>query len=223
MQNNMQNQPVVHLTIEQKNEIDESVAEFFFACNVPFRVVESPHFDNLCQKLNPNVNYRPPTRQYLSNGVLDRIFEKVIQRNRNTIAGRNSVLLLDGWKNSSSNTKHIVAFIHNTNNNSRIFLESFDISTESETANLLENIVQQCIDLAQNRYDTNAYAIVTDNAIPMTVMGNRVVLWNTTCNSHSGNLLAKDLVEPEFAKQVACFTRIIFIYYFDWHKILIYL
>lgn len=49
---------------------------------------------------------------------------------------------------------------------------------------------------------TNIFAIVSDNASPMISMSNRSNLWYSTCNNHSGNLLAKSLVDGEFANEV---------------------
>lgn len=44
--------------------------------------------------------------------------------------------------------------------------------------------------------------MVSDNASNMVKMGNNVDIWHTTCNSHSGNLLAKGLVPKKFAQDV---------------------
>ena len=113
-----------------------------------------------------------------------------------------SVLLLDGWKNSSSNTKNVVAILHNINDNSKVFLESFDISNAREDTEKLQEIVHECIALSERLYNTRIYAVITDNASTMISMSKHVNLWSSTCSSHSGNLLLKSLADKDFVKQV---------------------
>lgn len=46
------------------------------------------------------------------------------------------------------------------------------------------------------------YAVVSDNASSMILMGKKVNIWHTTCQSHSGNLLAKSFVPETYAKNI---------------------
>lgn len=112
------------------------------------------------------------------------------------------VLLIDGWKNSAANSKHVVCTIHNADYNRQFFIESYDITGRSENAELLLEVVNSAIELSKDLCSTNIFAIVSDNASPMISMGNRSNLWYSICNSHSGNLLAKSLVDGEFANEV---------------------
>lgn len=112
------------------------------------------------------------------------------------------VLLIDGWKNSAANNKHVVCTIHNADYNRQFFIESYDITGRSENAELLLEVVNSAIELSEDLCSTNIFAIVSDNASPMISMGNRSNLWYSTCNSHIGNLLAKSLVDGEFANEV---------------------
>lgn len=50
------------------------------------------------------------------------------------------------------------------------------------------------------------YAVVSDNASAMVLMGKSVELWHVTCASHSANLLAKSLIDREFAE---CVNRLL--------------
>lgn len=113
-----------------------------------------------------------------------------------------SVMLIDGWKNSASNSKTVVTMIHNANGQ-KAFLNAWDLSGESETASKLAEIVCESIDLATKLYNTNIYAVVSDNASTMIRMGKDVkhIVWHTTCNSHTGNLLAKDIVDHQLLSQ----------------------
>lgn len=86
---------------------------------------------------------------------------------------KHATLLIDGWTNSSSNQQNVVAML-TTANDEKIFLESFDISESRETSEKLVEIVKECADLAKEKYDTEIYAIVTDNAANMTCMGSQI-------------------------------------------------
>lgn len=66
---------------------------------------------------------------------------------------------------------------------------------ESETCDKLSKIVDRCVEKAKNMYKTDVYAVVSDNASNMRKMGRNVSLWNSTCNSHTGHLLLKNLVD----------------------------
>lgn len=172
----------------------------FFCCNIPFRVVESVYFKNLMTKLKPD--YKPPSRKYLSNNLLNSIHDKIKKDQKSQLNNTESVLLIDGWKNSVANTKNVVCTIHNATDGKQYFLDSYDLTGESETAVALTEIVEKAVALAKQEFNTDVYAIVSDNASPMISMGNSSNLLYTTCNSHSGNLLAKSLVDSDFAKEV---------------------
>lgn len=70
------------------------------------------------------------------------------------------------------------------------------MSNDRETSDNLVEIVKKSCDLAKERFDADIYAVVSDNARNMVSMGAKLppTLMFTTCNSHTGNLLAKDFV-----------------------------
>jgi len=76
------------------------------------------------------------------------------------------VLLIDGWKNSSSNTKTVVYMLHNTGS-SQTFLNAWNFNENSETGEKLAEIINESIQLAKDFYNTTVYAIVSDNALAM--------------------------------------------------------
>lgn len=79
-------------------------------------------------------------------------------------------------------------------NGEALFLECFDLIGIKETAIELSNIVDKCISLALEKHNTHIYAVISDNAANMIKMGKLTTIWHLTCNSHTANLLAKDLV-----------------------------
>lgn len=86
-----------------------------------------------------------------------------------------------------------------TSNDQKIFLEAFDFSSLRETGLNILDAVEQSITIAKERYDASISSVLTDNAYNMTNMGNAAAktlnLLYSTCNAHSGNLLAGDIIK----------------------------
>lgn len=79
-----------------------------------------------------------------------------------------------------------------------VLLESFDFSSTQETGENLEIALKNAIELAKERYDAEIYAALSDNAANVVNMGDRAQkmgLIFSTCNSHTANLLAGDILK----------------------------
>jgi len=189
---------VKHTNHNSDEIIDISLAKFFFGCNISFNVVESNLFKEFVQLLNPD--YKIPSRKKLLNQLLNKVHNELISEaiKENETTG---VMLIDGWKNSAANTKLIVCTIH-TIMDKKLYLNSWDLTGMRETGDALTKIVNEATKIAKSKFNICIYAIVSNNASAMVLMGNSVNLWNVTCASHSGNLLAKSLVNQEFAESV---------------------
>jgi len=160
-------------------------------------------FKKFVQLLNPN--YKTPTRKRLSNQLLDKIHQEVQSYAKNDDE-TDGVLMIDGWKNSAANTKLVVCTIHVTLVKS-IYLKTWDLTGISETAMILTEIVEEAMTIAKEKYNINIYAVVSDNASSMILMGKSVKIWHVTCGSHSGNLLAKSLIDSQFTECVTSLLR----------------
>lgn len=177
----------------ENDKIDLLLADFFFSCNVSFCAVESNYFKKLVGALRPA--YTPPNRKALAGSLLDKVHEGIVTRNRYVqSANKESALLVDGWTNSNANTHNVVVML-GTADDKKIFLESFNISETGEASSEIKEIVERAVVLAKERYDIDAYALVTDNAPNMVSCGNQLNLMYTTCYSHTGNLYAKDVLK----------------------------
>ena len=66
---------VVKTSPLSKEKIDSKIAEFIYACNLPFSMVEHPLFLNLIENLRPG--YKPPTRQTIGSSLLDNTHKKL--------------------------------------------------------------------------------------------------------------------------------------------------
>lgn len=183
---------------EDKEKLDELFAEFIYGCNISFVTCESKYFKQFMQALRPA--YAIPNRKRIAGPLLDKVHQKIENQNLNLVRSMDneSVLLIDGWSNSSANHHYIVIMMA-TADDKKVFLESYNISETNETSLNLCDIVNQAVELAKTKYNTNIYAVVSDNARNMTCMGGLLQansgLMFTTCHSHIGNLLAKDVVE----------------------------
>lgn len=49
------------MTKSESEKIDESLAKFFYACNVPFHSIDSNYFKEFLHALRPS--YKPPNRK----------------------------------------------------------------------------------------------------------------------------------------------------------------
>ena len=145
-------------------------------------------------------NYTPPSRHFLNTSLLDIVYADILNRN-SSLVDENSVLLLDGWKNSSKNEKYVVGLIHNVNGE-KIFLNSGDFTEKSKTALALKDVVEKATVDIKEKYNTNVFAVVSDNVSSMLCMGKMIDSWHLTCNSHSGDLLAKAVVNHSFSTKV---------------------
>lgn len=139
-------------------------------------------------------------RHYRPSSLDQKVHQKQLDE-RVSDDGSDGVLLIDGWKNSSANTKNVVCTLHSVSSKST-FLKFWDITGLRETGEQLKEIVNEGIKLAKDKFKVTTYAVVSDNASPMISMGKKVEIWHTTCHSHSGNLLAKVFVSDDFAKTV---------------------
>ena len=59
-------------------KLDKVIAQYFYACNIPFNVADSQHFKNMIAELRPG--YKPPTRKCLAGKLLDTVYEDVTQQ-----------------------------------------------------------------------------------------------------------------------------------------------
>lgn len=112
-----------------------------------------------------------------------------------------SVILIDGWKNTSCNKRTVVTMLH-TANKQKAFLNAWDITSTAETGDQLAEIIEESIELARTKYNVSVYVAVSDNAANMKKMGNTISIWHTTCKSQTGNLFLKDALDEKLKGKV---------------------
>lgn len=154
------------ITKENIDNINLSFAELFIGTNVAFSAVESDHFKRFVQKLRPT--HKPPARKALSTTLIDKVYDNHIKLK--TPMDKESVLLIDGWKNSSANTKNVLRMIHNIGGQQHI-LDFWDLTRVSENSENVTKVIKKASELTKEKYDTDVYVVVSDNASPMVKIG----------------------------------------------------
>ncbi|XP_015121555.1 uncharacterized protein LOC107044269 [Diachasma alloeum] len=165
------------------SEVDEALMELLSGCNLPFSVVESKFFKRFANLLNPS--YKIPSRKKVATKLLDELYGKMSKQLECSVE-TDGVLLIDGWKNSSANTKNVVCTIYTSDKRS-YFLHSWDFTELSETGDASADVIDEAAIMAKEKFNINIYAVVSDNASSMMRMGRLVNIWHTTCHSHSAN------------------------------------
>lgn len=71
--------------------INRALIKFFIACGISFRIVEHPFFINLTKELN--AGYDPPTREVLTDQLLERELAQVNSKIKSEIENENNLTL----------------------------------------------------------------------------------------------------------------------------------
>ena len=81
--------------MHQKDALDAQIARLFYACNLPFSLVEHYVFRQTIAMLRPG--YAPPTRKKLAGQLLEYIYDEITEASASVLEEKNVTLILDGW------------------------------------------------------------------------------------------------------------------------------
>lgn len=112
--------------------IHDCLAKFIVGCGLAFSVVENKFFKEFVAALNQPYRQKLPSRKVLSNRLLDRLYETVKDVTRKIVPNQ-VCLLADSWRNKSAKHMNFAVIIHNADG-PPLFVESFDMTCESESA-----------------------------------------------------------------------------------------
>lgn len=171
-----------------KKKLDEALIDTFAGDNLPFSLVESPMFKKFLFLLNPA--YKPPCRKTLATTLLDGCVKR--QALKHNTKPRNGTLMLDGWKNSSNNTKQVAVMVK-PNGEDEIFLKTYNFSTSRATHGALLEVIDDASLIALEKYHVNITAYVSDHASAEKKAGEESGLIHYGCHAHAGNLFLKDV------------------------------
>lgn len=169
--------------------------------------------------LNPEkINYTPPKRDTLSKTIIPAVQKELDEIKKKLLHNTYSILLLDGWLNKSNNRKFLVFSLRNQNV-SQVFLNFYDYSADTEDGPMLSRHIVEAIEFARTKYNAKVCGVINDNAsnvkLGASLASDIVVeeninldgLLQSTCYSHSGNLLIKDIVEKDFLEKLSKVVR----------------
>lgn len=205
--------------LADKLEVDMALARFFFGEGLAFMKVESNllrDFLEIHRKFSRDWNrkYIPPSRQTLGGTILNKVHQFAVTERIKLFKESNSVVLVDGWKNKVANSKLFVCTLKNIRAD-QTFLSAIDVSIEAEDGENLAQQINLAITKAKETYETNVFAIVSDNASNIK-SGCRLArncdgdpLWVSTCSSHSADLMFNTLIQqdPTFFKLVKLIVK----------------
>lgn len=132
--------------------------------------------------------YTPPNRKKIAGVLLDNVHE-------NLSSGKlppGSTLLMDGWKNDSNNTKHVVAMLKAGEDYK--FVGSWDITAIRKTAQELLRICEEAKKKCVEKFKSEPQSVVTGSAANMLCFARQPGLYHSRCASHSAELLSKDII-----------------------------
>lgn len=70
------------------------------------------------------------------------------------------VLLIDGWKNTTNNTKNVTTMIHNSMDR-KSFLDAWDFTSDPETGDALNDVLDEAYSKTEEMFHSKPYAVVS--------------------------------------------------------------
>lgn len=189
-----------------------TLIKLHIACNIPFSVVQSPYYQEFVQtflSVDPKkIIYKVPCRQTMASTLLIELHKTLEVKKKKLLQYTESIALIDGWKKKAANQKLLVTTLRNEFVDN-IYLTSADMSLEREFGTVLGEHINNAVKLAHDQYDSNVIGVITDNDTKIKAGARRgnngeilEPLLVSTCYSHSGNLLLKDIVDKDFAEKL---------------------
>ncbi|GBC53617.1 ribonuclease H-like domain-containing protein [Rhizophagus irregularis DAOM 181602=DAOM 197198] len=180
--------------------ITRALLRAFVCCGIPFSVIQNPFFIEFLNEIRPG--YEPPTDELLSGRLLSeetsRINKKVDVIIKNS---SNLTLALDGWTSPTGTS--IYNYIILTPDREQYLYALHDYSSDHHTGEFLANGIADVIEKIGPKKIT---ALVTDNAANC-VKAREIIssqypnIINIRCIAHFVNLITKDIMGHDFAKQ----------------------
>ena len=200
------NSHFVRTTAGQKEQLDEKVAEFIYACNLAFNVAEHPMFLAMLDALRPG--YKPPNRKALSTKHLDKTHERLQTNMKANLEGKVVTIQQDGWSNIHNDP---VIATSVTCDGKGYFLDAVETGTTSKTGENCKEMLMKSVTLAREKYGCQVKSVVTDNAKNMEKMRRALKeepdIIGYGCLAHWLNLLGKDLTLDQVMKHVVAVNK----------------
>lgn len=162
------------VTGDEIDELNQKLGRLFFNCNIPFSICESIHFNEFIKALQPAYASKIQSQKILLTFFLKKTYESCIQQIKNFEQDL-SALFINIWKNTASNVKTVVSILHKVTGQ-KAFVNAWNVTAESESSEILNDIVEQSTKLGEEKYNAKAFAVILDSARSMFKM-NRLLIY----------------------------------------------
>ena len=169
----------VSRTATCEKKVGLKVAKYFHATITPFSHVDHTSFKELCSTLRPC--YRPPSRHQIEGDLLNAVNEECQEIAKKDLKDELVTLSLDGWTNV--NNEPIVCIACTCKGNT-LLISTIDTSGNFQTAEYLERLVQETVELNTLKYGFKVVAFVTDNTGNVTKLRRNLRFYNFRNNFH---------------------------------------
>ena len=185
-----------------KQQLDEQIARFFYACNIPFAVAEHHEFKQMLMLLRPG--YKPPNRKAIGGTLLDKVYESVNEVTARNLKDKPVTLIQDGW--SDIHNSPVIAHCIHTGSKA-YFLSSEETGAHKKTSDYCAELAKKSIAEAEEKYGCQVTAVVTDNEKKMLKMREMLHAEDESlivygCSSHWLNLVGQDITPNQVVNQI---------------------
>jgi len=130
-----------------KQQLNEQIARFFYACNILFAVAEQHEFKQMITLLRPG--YTPPNRKALAGPLLDKVYESVEEVTARNLNDKPVTLIQDGWSDVH-NSPVIAQCIHTVSK--AYFFSSEETGAQKKTSDYCAELAKKDIAEAAEKY-----------------------------------------------------------------------
>lgn len=187
---------------KMQQQLDQQVARFFYACNIPFAVAEQQEFKQLISMLRPG--YRPPNRKAIGGVLLDNVYDSLQKDMAPHLKDKPVTLIQDGW--SDIHNSPVIAHCIHTGSKA-YFLSSDETGANKKTSDYCAELAKTAMSVAAAKYGCHVKAVVTDNEKKMLKMRDilhcddeSLVVYG--CGAHWLNLLGQDITPSKVVSQI---------------------
>eukprot|EP00253_Pinus_taeda_P024452 PITA_24452 len=182
----------------EKQEVDDVVAQFFYACAIPFNVGRSPYFKNVIKKaIDFGKGYVPLRSEVLRTTLLNKTKDKVtgkLAQIKESWKLIGCTILNDGWSNLCHRPL-INVLVYSPQG--VLFLKAVNATDRVKTSEFIFGILDEAI---QEVGEKNVVHVITDNASNCVGAGKLIMekynhIYWTPCAAHCLDLMLHDLAK----------------------------
>ena len=157
---------VIRTTGEMKVELDKQYARGIYAGNIAFNAADNPHMRKFVE-MTRGGTYEAPGRKHLAGHLLDTVSEDCEGKLHQHLAGKDVVLVQDGWSNVH-NQPVIGSCLHT--GDASFFVGAIDTGANKKTAQYIAQLADEEIKRCEKEYGCKVVGFVSDNEAKMVAM-----------------------------------------------------